>query len=62
LANAVSFIALVSREESTREQGNAHDQLHDEVEIRLEGSSGTEKAFHWEKHRIGSSVAITFLH
>ena len=44
LANTVSSVAFVLRAKSPSEQGSSHDELHDEVEIGLEGCAGTEKS------------------
>jgi hypothetical protein len=54
LANSVSSVAFVFREKSAHDQGYSHDELHDEVEIRPEGSAGPEKTLHRKEnqHRV----------
>jgi len=46
LAYTMSPVTLLPRENGSRSERHSHDDLHDEVEIRPEGSAGTEKALH----------------
>jgi len=46
LAYTVRPVAPVPRENGSQSERYCHDELHDEVEIRPEGSTGTEKALH----------------
>jgi hypothetical protein len=49
LADTVSFVAFLLREENSRDQRCFHDELQDEVEICREGRSCTEKTPFWEE-------------
>jgi len=49
LADTVSFVAFLFREENSRDQRCSHDELQDEVEICPEGGACTEKTPLWEE-------------